>query len=229
MTSAPCSPPCATRGRSIGEVIAGSIGLRAKRLFVIFSFLTLVLVVGAFASIVAGTFNGFMSDASGALVHNHVNGSTATISLLFIVLAVIFGLLVYRFEMPLGRGHPCWAWRASWASSPWACASPSMRATIPGCGCWGLYILVASVTPVWILLQPRDYLSSFLLYAMMLAAVGGHRGRASGHRAARLHLLRGQRPVPFPGPVRDRGLRGHLGLPFAGGLGHHVQTVEQRA
>ena len=91
------------KGRSIGEVIAGSIGLRAKRLFVIFSFLTLVLVVGAFASIVAGTFNGFMTDASGALVHNHVNGSTATISLLFIVLAVIFGLLVYRFEMPLGR------------------------------------------------------------------------------------------------------------------------------
>lgn len=62
-----------------------------------------MLVVGAFASIVAGTFNGFMTDASGALVHNHVNGSTATISLLFIVLAVIFGLLVYRFEMPLGR------------------------------------------------------------------------------------------------------------------------------
>ena len=52
------------KGRSIGEVIAGSIGLRAKRLFVIFSFLTLVLVVGAFASIVAGTFNGFMTDAS---------------------------------------------------------------------------------------------------------------------------------------------------------------------
>ena len=119
------------KGRSIGEVIAGSIGLRAKRLFVIFSFLTLVLVVGAFASIVAGTFNGFMTDASGALVHNHVNGSTATISLLFIVLAVIFGLLVYRCEMPLGK-----AWRASWASSPWACAFPSMRATTPGCGCW---------------------------------------------------------------------------------------------
>lgn len=123
------------KGRSIGEVIAGSIGLRAKRLFVIFSFLTLVLVVGAFASIVAGTFNGFMTDASGALVHNHVNGSTATISLLFIVLAVIFGLLVYRFEMPLGR-----ATLLGVAGIVGVIALglrfPLYAATIPGCGCW---------------------------------------------------------------------------------------------
>ena len=160
------------KGRSIGEVIAGSIGLRAKRLFVIFSFLTLVLVVGAFASIVAGTFNGFMSDASGALVHNHVNGSTATISLLFIVLAVIFGLLVYRFEMPLGR-----ATLLGVAGIVGVIALGLRFPVYAGYDTWmwllGLYILVASVTPVWILLQPRDYLSSFLLYAMMLAAVVG--------------------------------------------------------
>ena len=160
------------KGRSIGEVIAGSIGLRAKRLFVIFSFLTLVLVVGAFASIVAGTFNGFMTDASGALVHNHVNGSTATISLLFIVLAVIFGLLVYRFEMPLGR-----ATLLGVAGIVGVIALGLRFPLYAGYDTWmwllGLYILVASVTPVWILLQPRDYLSSFLLYAMMLAAVVG--------------------------------------------------------
>lgn len=160
------------KGRSIGEVIAGSIGLRAKRLFVIFSFLTLVLVVGAFASIVAGTFNGFMTDASGALVHNHVNGSTATISLLFIVLAVIFGLLVYRFEMPLGR-----ATLLGVAGIVGVIALGLRFPLYAGYDTWmwllGLHILVASVTPVWILLQPRDYLSSFLLYAMMLAAVVG--------------------------------------------------------
>ena len=160
------------KGRSIGEVIAGSIGLRAKRLFIIFSFLTLILVVGAFASIVAGTFNGFTQDAAGGLVPNAVNGSTATISMLFMVLAVIFGLLVYRWEMPLGRATVLGI-------------AGIVAAIVIGLRCpvflsynlWmillGLYILLASVAPVWILLQPRDYLSSFLLYAMMLAAVVG--------------------------------------------------------
>lgn len=160
------------KGRSIGEVIAGSIGLRAKRLFVIFSFLTLILVVGAFASIVAGTFNGFTRDAAGVLTPNVVNGSTASISLLFMVLAVIFGLLVYRWEMPLGR--------ATLLGIAGIVAVIAIGLRFPvflGYDMWmillGVYILLASVAPVWILLQPRDYLSSFLLYAMMLAAVVG--------------------------------------------------------
>lgn len=160
------------KGRSIGEVIAGSIGQRAKRLFIIFSFLTLVLVVGAFASIVAGTFNGFTRDAAGVLVHNDINGSTATISLLFMLLAVIFGLLVYRLEMPLGR--------ATLIGIAGIVASIALGLRFPvhiGYDGWmlllGVYIFLASVAPVWILLQPRDYLSSFLLYAMMLAAVVG--------------------------------------------------------
>lgn len=160
------------KGRSIGTIIAGSIGLRAKRLFTIFSFLTLILVVAAFSSIVAGTFNGFVTTADGHTVTNAVNGTTATISLLFIVLAIIFGILVYRMEMPLGIASllgvagiagiiflglkfPIYASYTTWMYV------------------MGVYILVASVTPVWILLQPRDYLSSFLLYAMILASVVG--------------------------------------------------------
>ena len=135
------------KGRSIGEVIAGSIGQRAKRLFIIFSFLTLVLVVGAFASIVAGTFNGFTRDAAGVLVHNDINGSTATISLLFMLL--LWNLAKSRRRRALPAPEPM-IWRAL------------LLTCIP-----------ASVAPVWILLQPRDYLSSFLLYAMMLAAVVG--------------------------------------------------------
>ena len=160
------------KGRSIGEVIAGSIGLRAKRLFVIFSFLTLILVVGAFASIVAGTYNGFTPDSGGALVRNEVNGATASISLLFMVLAVLFGLLVYRWEMPLGRATALGiigivAVIALGLRFPLYLRYDHWMIFI------GVYILLASVAPVWILLQPRDYLSSFLLYAMMLAAVVG--------------------------------------------------------
>ena len=156
------------KGESIGEVISQNIGLRAKRLFITFSYLALLLVIAAFASIVAGTFNGF--DAAGN--HIEANGSTATISLLFILMAVVFGFCVYRKNFSLG-----------------VCTVVGIVALVLciviGLNCpiylkgqtWmyiiGVYILTASVTPVWILLQPRDYLSSFLLYAMMIAAVVG--------------------------------------------------------
>ena len=53
----------------------------------------------------------------------------------------------------------------------------------------GLYIAVASVTPVWILLQPRDYLSSFLLYGMMILAIVGIVGAHPVRGHARLHRL----------------------------------------
>ena len=80
------------KGQSIGEVVANSIGTRAKKLFIIFAYLTLILVVAAFASIVAGTFNGYNADGS----LNETNASVAMISILFIVMAILFGFFVYR-------------------------------------------------------------------------------------------------------------------------------------
>ena len=156
------------KGQSIGEVINKNIGKRAKKLFIIFAYLVLVLVVAAFASIVASTFNGF--DAAGATVL--ANGRTASISMLFIVLAVIFGYMVYRRNISLtvstvlgvigiiliviiGMKFPIYLKNNTWIII------------------LGIYILVASVAPVWILLQPRDYLSSFLLYFMMAVAFFG--------------------------------------------------------
>ncbi len=157
------------KGQSLGEVVALNIGDRAKKLFLIFSYLTLVLVVAAFASIVASTFVGFNADGS----HNETNASVAMISLLFIVMAILFGFFVYRKGASLTiatiagvigivvclfiglNWHPIYLTSSTWM---WII---------------GAYILVASVAPVWILLQPRDYLSSFLLYAMMLLALIG--------------------------------------------------------
>ena len=167
------------KGQSIGEVISDSMGRTAKRLFIIFGYLTLLLVVAAFASIVANTFGTTTSAGvmrEGAALE--ANLSTAMISLLFIVLAMIFGFLVYRRNVSVGPAtaigilgivaivfiglnfHPValsynvWMWVL------------------------GLYILVASVTPVWILLQPRDYLSSYLLYFMIIVSVIGVLGSA---------------------------------------------------
>ena len=162
------------KGQSIGEVIAESIGSRAKKLFLIFSYLTLILVVAAFASIVANTFKATY-DESGVLdkAASAANASTAMISLLFIVIAIIFGMMVYRRNaslvvstvvgvaaivicMVVGYNwHPIYLNGSTWMVIV------------------GIYIAIASVTPVWILLQPRDYLSSFLLYGMMIIAVVG--------------------------------------------------------
>ena len=161
-------------GKSIGEIISTNMSKRAKMLFLIFAYLTLILVVAAFASIVAGTF-GATFEESGAvnLAASEANARVAMVSLLFIAIAIVFGFLVYRRNAPMSIAsvvgviaivaiiaigmnfHPIYLSKDAWM---WIC---------------GVYIAIASVTPVWILLQPRDYLSSFLLYAMLALAVVG--------------------------------------------------------
>ncbi len=157
-------------GKSVGEIIEDSMGDKAKKLFIVFALLVLILVIASFVNVVAGTFAstnplGFTAQPTG-------NETTAIISLLFIVLAIVYGVVTNRFGVK------------------------TLPATIGGIVCivlmliiglntgfamgrtaWivmiGAYITIASLVPVWILLQPRDYLSSFLLYAMMGVALIG--------------------------------------------------------
>ena len=178
------------KGQSLGEVVAANIGDRAKKLFLVFSYLTLVLVVAAFASIVAGTFEAKYTEAGAVdVAASATNASVAMISILFILMAIVFGLLVYRRGAPLSVAtvagvigiviclviglnfHPVYLSNTVWM---WIIA---------------VYILVASVAPVWILLQPRDYLSSFLLYGMMvIAAVGVIGAGLTGADAAHMDM-----------------------------------------
>lgn len=173
------------KGQSIGEIISTNMSKRAKMLFTIFAYLTLILVVAAFASIVATTFGAVVDDA-GAIdkAASATNASVAMVSLLFIVIAIVFGFMVYRRNasmavstilgvvaialcMVIGMNfHPIYLTTNTWMIIV------------------GIYIAIASVTPVWILLQPRDYLSSFLLYAMLAVALVGvvisHAGMGGG-------------------------------------------------
>ena len=162
------------KGQSIGEVIATSIGSRAKKLFIICSDLTLILVVAAFASIVANTFKAtYTPEGAVDMVASAANARTAMISILFILIAIVFGFLVYRRNASLGVSTivgvaaivACMAIGYFW--HPLYLNGTTWMVIV------GIYIAVASVTPVWILLQPRDYLSSFLLYGMMIIAVVG--------------------------------------------------------
>ena len=161
------------KGESIGEVIGDAIGARAKKLFIIFAYLTLILVVAAFASIVANTFKATYVDGVLDKAASAANASTAIISIMFILMAIIFGFFVYRRNAPLGISTVigvigiavCMYIGLNW--HPIYLSGNVWMIIV------GLYIAIASVTPVWILLQPRDYLSSFLLYAMMILAVVG--------------------------------------------------------
>ena len=174
-------------GKSVGEIIKDSMGSKAKKLFIIFALLVLILVIASFVNVVASTFLtavptaeqiaegavmpktfGFVTKADGLTG----NQTTAMISILFIILAVVYGFVTNK------------------------CGVKTLPATIAGIigivlivmlglnvgfamtrTAWivfiGLYIAIASLIPVWIMLQPRDYLSSFLLYAMMLIAIAG--------------------------------------------------------
>ena len=158
-------------GGSVGEVIKDSMGKRAQVLFTIFALLVLILVIASFTSVVAGTF---ANTADSLFTTGEVNAkaSTATTSLLFIVIAVIFGYFVYRKNVPIGP--------ATIVGIVGIVAIVLIGLNV-GVNCgrtfWvifiAVYVTVASLLPVWILLQPRDYLSSFLLYGMMIIALVG--------------------------------------------------------
>lgn len=156
------------KGQTLAAVVAANIDDTAKRLFCIFAYLTLVLVVAAFASIVANTF-AVNPDASEAA--NLANSRTAMISILFIAVAVVWGLLT--------RGRKISAPVMILGAIAVIVVIIAIGYNLPiiqlDYTTWmillGIYILVASVAPVWILLQPRDYLSSYLLYGMIILAV----------------------------------------------------------
>ena len=159
-------------GKSIGEIISANMSRRAKRLFIIFAYLTLILVVAAFASIVATTF-GATYDESGVLdkVASTANAQVAMVSLLFILIAIVFGFAVYRKKTPMAVSTIIGVVAIVAIIAIGINFHPIYLSTNAWMIVVGIYIAIASVTPVWILLQPRDYLSSFLLYAMLFLAL----------------------------------------------------------
>ena len=160
------------KGRTIGYIIEEYIGKTGKKLFLLFCWLFCILVVAAFADVVAGTFNGFTAAADGTTSLVPANGSVATTSMIFIVEAVALGFLLRYGKLHkwintaiaivmligaivLGLYFPMYISQSTWHIIVF------------------IYVLIASVAPVWALLQPRDYLNSYLLVAMILAAIVG--------------------------------------------------------
>lgn len=156
------------KGRSIGYIIELYIGKLGKKLFLLFTWLFSILVVAAFADIVATTFNGFNTDGS----HNSFNASVATTSIIFILFAVGLG-----FFLKYAKCKPMINTIVAIALLVVAIALGMNLPVYQSTGFWLLfvfgYVIIACVTPVWALLQPRDYLNSFLLIAMMVISFVG--------------------------------------------------------
>ncbi len=162
------------KGQSIGEIISTNMSKRAKMLFTIFAYLTLILVVAAFASIVATTFGAVVDDAGAIdMAASATNASVAMVSLLFIVIAIVFGFMVYRRNASMAVSTVLGVAAIALCMVIGMNFHPIYLTTNTWMIIVGIYIAIASVTPVWILLQPRDYLSSFLLYAMLAVALVG--------------------------------------------------------
>lgn len=174
------------KGETIARVIAENIDDTAKKLFCVFAYLTLVLVVAAFASIVANTFATGLANATPE--SNLANQRTAMISMLFILVAIIYGFVTRGREIPLAANViSAIVIIVALVAIGYNFPLISLDYTT-----WmillGIYILVASVAPVWILLQPRDYLSSYLLYGMIALAIIGIVGASLTGDAANLAM-----------------------------------------
>ena len=150
-----------TEGKSIGVIIRNQIGIKGKQLFILFSFSTLILVIGVFSDIIAKTFVANPGVASAsilfiflAVAFGYLNRFIGNKNIAFIAITVIGVILMYYFvylgtQIPLALDYKWWV------------------------GGLLIYAFIASVTPVSLLLQPRDYLNSYLLYGMIIAAVAG--------------------------------------------------------
>lgn len=156
------------KGRTIGYIIEAYIGKLGKKLFLLFCWLFCILVVAAFADVVAGTFNGFNPDQS----LNPANGAVATTSMLFIVEAVALGMILKYGKLN--------KWVNTGIAIAFLVVAVALGLAMPmylSLNTWHilvfLYIMVASIVPVWSLLQPRDYLNSYLLIFMIIAAIAG--------------------------------------------------------
>ena len=160
------------KGRTIGYIIEAYIGKLGKKLFLLFCWLFCILVVAAFADVVAGTFNGFATNDAGEVTKVVANGAVATTSMLFIFEAVGLGFFLKYTKFN------------KWVNTAFAIvllvAAIVLGLQFPmyvSLGTWHIiifvYILIASVAPVWALLQPRDYLNSYLLIFMIVGAVIG--------------------------------------------------------
>lgn len=155
-------------GKSMGMLIEQYIGKTGKKMFLLFSWLFTLLVTAAFADIVASTFNGFKADGGLATP----NAAAASISMLYIAVAIAFGYFLKK--CPLAEGPKLAVAIVLMIAMLWAGIEyPLYYDKTTWLYVVFAYMFMAAVMPMWLLMEPRDYLSVFLLLGMIASGVIG--------------------------------------------------------
>ena len=161
-------------GKSMGLLIEQYIGKTGKKLFLLFCWLFTLIVIAAFADMVAGTFNAYetVDGVTSLSAAATVNGAAGSISLLFIAFAVVFGLIQKKAQFHgwkqtllglvctvaafvIGMNCPLITTKTNWSYMVFA------------------YIFLAAVLPMWLLMEPRDLMTTFMFAGMIIGAVVG--------------------------------------------------------
>ena len=157
-----------SEGKSMGQLIETYICKTGNKLFFLFTWLFTLFVIAAFADMVAGTFNGFSAEG----VKLSANASAASISILYVFVAIAFGLFLRKTKIG--------GWKQAVIGILLIVAMLAVGIACPvylGKTAWiyliFVYIFFASITPMWLLKQPRDYLTTFLFIGMIAAALIG--------------------------------------------------------
>ena len=161
-------------GKSMGLLIEKYIGKTGKRLFLIFCWLFTLIVIAAFADMVAGTFNAYTvkDGVTEMAAAAQTNGAAGSISIAFIVFAMVFGVLQKKLNLE-GKGEFFVGLACTVASLAIGMAFPLIGGKNAWTGFTFAYIFFASVLPMWLLKQPRDYMTTFMFAGMILGAVVG--------------------------------------------------------
>ena len=155
-------------GKSLGAIIEKYIGKVGRKLFFLFCWIFSLLVIAAFADMVANTFNGYNADGS----LNAPDAAAASISMLFIVVAMLFGLFI-KYKKPSQKLQFVIGVVLLLAMLAAGIACPIFLSKSAWLGVVFAYLFLAAIMPMWLLMQPRDYLSTFLLLGMIIGAVLG--------------------------------------------------------
>ena len=163
------------KGKSMGMLIEKYIGKTGRRLFLIFCWLFTLLVIAAFADMVAGTFNAYTVTDSGLTVLADAakpNGAAGTISLLFMAFAVVLGVIIKKANIK--------GWKSTVLGLVFTVAALGIGMLIPITAdkdVWSyitfVYIFFAAIVPMWILKQPRDIMTTYMFVGMIASSVIG--------------------------------------------------------
>ena len=160
------------QGKSMGMLIEKYIGKLGRKLFTIFCWLFSLLIIAVFADMVSGTFNAFDATTGALSANAATNGSAGMVSIMFMVFAVIFGLIQKKFNFS--------GWKEFLIGVVFIVASFAIGIKCPitlGKDGWSYvvfaYIFVAAIMPIWLMKQPRDYMTTIMFVCMILGAAVG--------------------------------------------------------